>query len=130
MKIVSVLDYLKADDKLTTLLNHTQMKPKISPYTAFDKNDYPYIVVKLEPFDAGVLIGQHRCEIRLVTDDKYKVEELTDLIIKRLHFGNRPSVEQTNNLIYTSSHSGGTLLIHEDEGIFEQILIFNIKFNR
>jgi len=106
------------------------MKPKITPYTAYDKNAYPYVVVKLEPFDTDTLIGQHRCEVRVVTNDDLQIEKLTDLIINRLHFGNRPTIRQGNNLIYTSIHSGGTLLIHEDEGIYEQILIFNIKFNR
>lgn len=129
MKLTSVLDYLRADEELTTQLNHTRLKPKITPYKALDKNDYPYVVVTLEPFTTGVLIGQYRCEVRIVTDNDLQIEGLTDLIINRLHFGNRPSVQQGNNLIYTSIHSGGTLLIH-DEGILEQILIFNIKFNR
>lgn len=130
MKIKSVLDYLKEDKELTTLLNHTELKPKISPYTAYNKNDYPYIIVTLEPFDTDVLIGKYRCEIRIVTNDDLQIEKLTDLIINRFHFANRPTVRQGNNLIYTSSHAGGSLLIHEKEEVYEQVLFFNIQFNR
>lgn len=130
MKIASVLDYLKADNKLVSLLNHKQTHPKITAYTAHDKNFYPYVVVKLEPFTTNVVLGQFRCEVRIVTDDVLSIEKLTDTVINRLHFGNRPSVQQGNNLIYTSSHSGGTLHIDEEKGIYEQVLFFNIKFNR
>lgn len=130
MKLASVLDYLKDDAELTTMLNHTKPLPKITAYKAHDKNAYPYVTVKLEPFLTGVAIGQFRCEIHVVTDDVLSVEKLTDTVINRLHFGNRPSVKQGNNLIYTSIHSGGTLLTDEEKGIYEQVLIFNIKFNR
>lgn len=130
MKVASVLDYLKDDIKLVAMLKHTKSKPKITAYKAHDKNDYSYLVVKLEPFLIDTVIGQHRCEVRIVTDDVLSVEKLTDAVINRLHFGNRPSVKQGNNLIYTSIHSGGSLLIDEGKGIYEQVLFFNIKFNR
>lgn len=130
MKLASVLDYLKADTELTSLLRHTKSHPKITAYRAHDKNAYPYVTVKLEPFLTDVVLGQYRCEVRAVTDDVLVVEKLTDLVINRLHFGNQPAVKQGNNLIYTSAHSGGTLVIDEDRGIYEQVLIFNIKFNR
>lgn len=129
MKIASVLDYLKSDEKLTTLLNHKRTHPKITAYKAHDKNSYPYIIVKLEPFLTGVVTSQFNCEVRVVTDNELKVENLTQAVIDRLHFANRPTIRQGNNLIYDSSHAGGTLAFDEEKGIFEQVLIFNIKFN-
>lgn len=130
MKIASVLDYLKADTELLTMLGHTKQHPKVTAYKAHDKNAYPYIVVKLEPFSIDTLIGQYRCEVRVVTDDQLMIERLSDRVIDRLHFGNRPPVSQGNNLIYTSSHSGGSLLFDNDRGVFEQPMFFNIKFRR
>ena len=128
MKMASVLDYLKDDAELTTLLNHTKPHPKITAYKAHDKNAYPYVTVKLTPFITGTVTGQYDCEVRVVTDDVLLIEKLTDLVINRLHFGNKPAVQQGNNLIYTSSHNGGTLNIDEEKGIYEQVLFFNIKF--
>lgn len=130
MKMASVLDYLKDDNKLTTILNHKKQLPKITAYVPHDKNAYPYVVVKLEPFDTSVLIGQYRCEVRVVTDDVLQVGNLTEAVIDRLHFGNKPSVEQGNSFIYTSTHSGGTLVHDEEKDVFQQVLIFNIKFKR
>lgn len=130
MKIASILDYLKADSELTTMINHKQTHPKITAYTAHDKNAYPFIVVKLEPFITDTLIGQYRCEIRVVTDDVLMIEPITEKVINRLHLLNRPSVKQGDNLILTSTQSGGTLVVDEEKGIYEQLIIFNLKFKR
>lgn len=130
MKIASILNYLKSDNELTAMLNHKQTHPKITAYQAHDKNAYPYIIVKLEPFLTDTLIGQYRCEIRVVTDDKLMIEPITEKVINIMHFGNRPSVEQGDFLILTSEHNGGTLVYDENRGVFEQLIIFNIKFKR
>lgn len=130
MKIASVLDYLKDDSELVTMLDHKRTHPKITAYKSHDKNAYPYVVVKMEPFTVDMVLGQHRCEVRLVTNDTLAVEGLTDQLINRLHFGNQPSVEAGNNLIYNSTHAGGSLVFDEDRNVFEQVLFFNIIFSR
>lgn len=130
MRLASVLNYLKEDAKVTTLINHKRSYPKITAYKAHDKNAYPYVTVKLEPFLEGMVVSQYRCEVRVVIDDEIALEPITTAIIDRLHFGNKPAVEQDNNLIYDSIHSGGTLVHDEEKGVFEQLLIFNIKFDR
>lgn len=130
MRVASVLDYLKDDATLTRLINHKRTHPKVTAYVAHDKNAYPYIMVKLEPFLEGTATSQYRCEVRVATDNVLALEPIVTAVIDRLHFANRPAIKQGNNLIYTSEHSGGTLIVDEENGVFEQLLVFNIKFNK
>lgn len=128
--LASVLDYLKRDDELVAMLDHRREYPKITPYTAHDKNAYPYITVKLTPFDLDILTGQYRCELKIVTNDDLMVEKLTRRVTDILHFGTRPGLKINNETLFHSSHAGSGFLFDEEKEVFEQTLFFSMIFKR
>jgi hypothetical protein len=128
--LLTVLDYLKSDDELTDILNHTLQHPKITAYKAVDKTAYPYIVVTLTPFDIGTVTGQYRAEVRIVTDNHLLVEPLTTKVIDLLHFGNKPAIQIHDKTLFHSTFAGNGFLFDEKENVFEQPLFFSMTFGR
>lgn len=128
--LASVLDYLKADDELLTMLDHIKEHPKITAYTAIDKNAYPYITIKLAPFDLDILTGQYRCEIKIITNEEIVLEKLTRKVTDILHFGNRAGSQINNETLFHSSLAGNGFLFDEEKNVFEQTLFFSMTFKR
>lgn len=128
--IATVLDYLKSDTELVTMLNHRQEHSKITAYEAFDKYTYPYAIVTLTPSKMGIMTEQSNCEIRIATDDKLLFEDLTRKVKSLLHFGNKPGFQLNNETILHSKHTGGGFLFDEEKHVFEQVLLFNMTFKR
>ncbi|WP_117161436.1 hypothetical protein [Paraliobacillus sp. X-1268] len=130
MMIVTVLNYLKADEELVEMLNHNPEHHKITAYSSFDKNAYSYIVVKLVPVNLDTMIGQYECEVRIVTDDDLLVEPLTTKVNNLLHFGNKAGFQLKNETLFYSTFTGSSFLFDQEKHVFEQVLIFNMKFKR
>ncbi|UOQ47738.1 hypothetical protein MUN88_17040 [Gracilibacillus caseinilyticus] len=140
MMISTILDYLRSDDELVSLLGHTKNKPKITAYEPHDKNDYPYIVVTMNPSNFGIVIDEYRCEIRIVTDDQLLVEPLERRVNQLMNFRNRNAIQLNNETLFHSSFTGsGYLFNFDDEGqvnvgdekttkVFEQVLNYTTKF--
>lgn len=128
--LASVLDYLKADDELVTMLNHTRERPKITAYKPHDRNAYPYIVVTLTPFDLNILTGQYRCELEVVTDDDLLVDVLTRKVTDILHFGTKPAVKVNHETLFHSRFAGNGFLFDQETNVFEQTLFFSMTFKR
>lgn len=126
--IASILDYLKSDNELIGLLNHKKEHPKITAFEPHDKNSYPYLYIKLTPFNLGVVTDQYTLEVRIVTDDKLLIEYLTKKITDLLHFRNKAGIELNNQVIYHSSYSGSGFYFDEEKKVFEQVLFFATTF--
>lgn len=131
MMIASVLDYLKSDDELVDMLNHTKPHPKITAYKAHDKNAYPYVVVEsITPLTLDILTGQYDCSLRVVTDDNLKVEKLTRKVTDLLQFGTQPPRKINNEMLFHSKLAGNGFLFDKETNVFEQVLNFSMQFKR
>jgi hypothetical protein len=124
--IKAILDYLKSDVDLVSLLNHTDKFPKITPFEPKDKNNYPYVVVTISPLLMGD-VDQYKCEVRVVTNDQYAVESINKRILKLLHLKNTSGFKTNETIIYHSKHSGSGFLYDSESKVIEQILNFIIK---
>lgn len=125
--IKTILDYLKSDTILTTLLLHDAKYPKITAYFPFNKENYPYIVVNNTPDQNELAVDRFRCEVRIVTDNELTLETIIERVMYLMHFRNRKSIQINNDTIYHSKHTGSGFLFDEENHVFEQVLFFTLK---
>lgn len=127
--IEDILKFLSADVELASLLDHSfPEKNKIGYARPVSPNDYPYIVFDLNPYSTQEVVTNYRMSIRICTEDEILLEKICKRLITLLDMQGRNGFKANNTYIYNSRLlTGGSLLFHEEENVFEQIIYFMMK---
>lgn len=127
--IQDIFKLLSDDTELATLLDHSfPEKTKVGYVRPVSTNDYPYIVFDISPFDTGNLIKNYRMSIRICCKDEILLEQISNRLIKLLDLDGRKGFKVNNTVVYNSRLlAGGSILFHEEENVFEQIMYFMLK---
>ncbi|PNT94149.1 hypothetical protein [Clostridium thermosuccinogenes] len=124
--IYAILDRLKNDTELKSLLNSTDDDSKI--YPLFTTSNDTCLVYTDAPVTGGD-IKENRLEIRIITDDYDKLNQIEKCLNRLLDIKEYEQGFRFNNIsILKSSLSGGGTLEHSDTKQIERILIYQIKW--
>ncbi|MFC4182988.1 hypothetical protein [Saccharococcus thermophilus] len=118
---------LVSDEQLVSLVGYTPKNKRISAMIPNNREDYPYIVFEISPYEAGE-VDTYRCDIRIVSKNVVEMEKIAKRVIDLLHFRAKDKPFTVNDVaIYYAKHIGGGVLYVDDLNVYEQLLIFHIK---
>lgn len=123
----AIIDYIKYDSKLISLLGITKDNPKIYPLEHSNNEDVPFLVYSISPIISEEVITQYRAEFRIISDDVNEIESITNAMMNLMHFRRKSGFISNDKTIYVSSFNGGGLLKNPETGNFEQYLVFIVK---
>lgn len=124
--IYAILDRLKNDIELRTLLGASIDNPKIFPLKTDE--DGESIVYNDSPTSGGT-IKENRLELRIITDDYDKAMLIEKSLCRLLDLEeNQPGFRYEDVVIMSSTLNGGGTLENEATKDIERILYFDIKW--
>jgi hypothetical protein len=139
--ITEIFEYLTSDSELSSLLDHYPYDNKLKIFfgrpQAFSKEqtddkgsfiDFPYIVYNVVPYSKDLIATDYRVQVTIVARDEMKLDAISERVATLLNIRNQPSFKINEKVVYHSQlMTGGSLLFHEKENVFEQINYFIIK---
>lgn len=127
--IKDIFKFLSDDFELASLLNHSfPEKTKIGFARPVSPNDYPYVVFDLSPYSTQEVITNYRMSIRICCNDESLLDKISKRLIRLLDLMGRNGFKANNTHVYNSRLlAGGSILFHQDEEVFEQIMYFMLK---
>jgi hypothetical protein len=127
--IKDLLKFLSDDTELASLLDHSfPTKTKIGYLRPVKPNDYPFIVYDVSPYNTSNLVNNYRMSIRICCKDEILLEKISNRLITLLDLEGRNGYKVNNLVVYNSRLlTGGSLLFHQEENVFEQTMYFMLK---
>ncbi|WP_443660443.1 hypothetical protein [Clostridium algidicarnis] len=119
----AVVQYLKADSKLSTLLQATQTDSRIYPLFTTDLSK-PSIVYTDAPTSGGY-VANNRIELRIITYDYDLMLEIEKEVLSLLDIKEHENTIKINNTSFRSFLNGGGTMEGPNNSI-ERLLFFNI----
>lgn len=121
-----VKDYLRSSKELLNLLGSTNKDDKI--YPNYSKKKAPYLILKIRPQERTIPKVDD-LEVKIIDDDVDRQEEIQELILKLLDFGEtKGHYKNKTNILYTSHLIGSGELEYEGLGLVEKTLNFEVKW--
>jgi hypothetical protein len=127
--MLDIFQYLSSDSELASALDHVfPTQNKIGVGRANNVEDYPYIIFNAFPYSKTLVNKEYRIKITIATQLENELDSISTRLIDLLDTGNKPIFKLNDKVIHNSRlMTGGSLIFHEDQKVYEQIMYFHMK---